>query len=101
MQFDTTINPMQFNIAVSEEDGHMELVIVTGTFLQVGPGQALPIPIGIYRTPFPSTQAAQDFYTEFGKAIAEMPDDPKKSDILVAGNVNQANQMAEQLGKLR
>lgn len=101
MQFDTTINPLQFNIAVSEDDGHLEFVVVSGTLLPVGPGQMMPLPIGIYRLPFPSKESAKEFLEQMGKAIEAMPDDKPKSDLVVANNVQQANQMAEQINKFK
>lgn len=98
MQFDTTINPLQFNIAVSETDGHLEFVIVTGTLLPVPQGM-LPLPIGVYRVPFPTKASAEEFYEQLGKALEEVPEDKKDSGLVIANNVNQVNQMAEEINR--
>ena len=99
MQSDTTLNPLQLNITLSQEDGHLEFVIVTGTLLPVGNGQAMPLPLSVYRLPFPTKSSVQEFHEQLGKALAEMEDDKPKSDIIVPNNMQQANQMAESLKK--
>jgi hypothetical protein len=100
MQFDTTITPLQFNIAVSEEDNHLEFVVVSGTLLNMGGGQALPVPIGIYRLPFPTKESAKEFHTQLGKAIEAMPDDTPQSDIMIANSIGQVNDLAKQMDKI-
>ena len=100
MQFDTTINPLQFNIAISEDDGHLEFVVVTGTLINLGQGQMLPLPLGVYRLPLPNKGSAQEFYEQLGKAIDKMPEDKPQSNITIASSVSEANHLAESMGKL-
>ncbi len=73
MQFDTTIMPLQFNLAISEDDGHLEFVIVTGTIMPTGNGQGIPLPLGIYRLPFPTKGAVKDFMSSLGKPLKRCP----------------------------
>ncbi len=101
MQFDTTVNPLQINVVLSEEDGHLEILVVSGTLLPVSPEQVIPIPIGIYRVPLGSKKTATSLVEQLQKAIDEMPDDQPKSDLIIPSNTDQANAIASQLSALK
>lgn len=97
MQSETTLHPMQISMAVAEEDGHLEVIVLTGVLFPVGPSQVLPIPSALFRVPFPSKKAAKEFHENLGKAIDAMAEDPATSDLIIASDVNQANRMAQQI----
>ena len=94
--FDSTLQAL--NVEVVGAEDHVQLVIVIGLVLPVGPGQAVPVPAGVVRVPM-SKAAAEARGQDLLDAAADLPDAPKPSGLVVANSlagVDQAVQQAEQ-----
>lgn len=81
--FDVKLQAFQFDIAVDEAQGLVEIVSTVGFLLPVGPNQMAPIAIGVVRQPMAKDTALQ-YADELRKAGEACPDPPKQSNIEVA-----------------
>ena len=87
-------------------EDHMELVFITGIAIPVGMGpsgpQFVPIQDGVYRVPM-RKETAIDFANKILETADELPDteQQKSSDILVASNMNDVQNVARQAQQFR
>jgi hypothetical protein len=79
---------------------HLELAFTLGILIPVSPGKAIPAPAGRIRIPL-SKESAIDLAMNITTAAEGLPDTPKKSDLLIANDLNQAENVAKQANAFR
>jgi hypothetical protein len=87
--------------AVADDD-HVTLLVQPALLLPVGPGQAMPLPIGVVRMPISKDQALA--HAEAIKTAAENVDDSKqkaKSDLVIANSMQGVDEAARQAQQFR
>lgn len=95
--FDVTLQAINHGVVVNEESGNAQLVFTIAVMFPVGPGQAAPIPVGNVRFP-----ADRNLLEEYSKELAQAAEKlPKKSDLVTAQSVSEAERAAEFARNLR
>lgn len=95
---------MSADVATGED--HLQLVFATAMALPVGIGpqgpQYMPVQDGLYRVPM-RKETAIEYAQKILDAAEELPDSeqPKSSDILVASNMNDVQNVARQAEQFR
>jgi hypothetical protein len=99
--FDTTLRVGEASLQpIEDENGNVyeaQLVLGTITLLPVGPGQAVPMPIGAYRVPL-NRDAIKALYEQFGQALEVIKERP---NIAIAGSMDGVEQAAQAQQGLR
>lgn len=78
-----------------ENEDHIQLALVVGAVIPVSPQQGMPLPLGVLRVPL-GKKAATEKGKEILEAAERLPAEQKHSDILIASDMRQAENVARQ-----
>lgn len=91
--FDATLSVADMKIGVEEGANHLEIMVTLGIGIPTPQG-IMPLPAGVLRIPLDRNQSEQ-----LSKALAEastqLAEPAKQSDIIIAGNMAQADRAAK------
>ena len=100
MSFETTLQVIGMEVQATPDESRVDLVIMPGIMIPVGPEQVIPVPAGLYRVPM-GKAAALKHGQELLDAAEAMPDPKPDSGLVVANNLTAVEKAAQQARKLR
>ncbi len=94
MFFDVSIQPLKFDFVSVPEESHLIIQVVTGMVLPGPQGQKGVLPAGAIKIPIGREQAIATA-KEMLEAAEALPEPPPESDLVVVGDMSQADQIAQ------
>lgn len=94
MFFDTSIQAFDIQIIPIEEDSHLILQFLLGLVVPGPQGQKGVLPAGAIKVPI-GREMAINKAKELLEAAEALPEPKPESDLIIAGNMDQAQQVAD------
>lgn len=95
--FDATLQAI--SVEVHPQEDHVQVATVVGIAIPVAPGQAMPVPAGIFRV-LMGKEAAIRHANELLDAAENLPDPQKPSGIVVANSLAGVDTAVKQQDQL-
>lgn len=94
--YDTTFQTLDLQVA--QTDSALQLIIAVGSVIPTPQGPA-PLPAGVHRYHV-SKEVALNYAQQIITAAEQLPDTPKPSDLIIAGNLGDVDKAAQDISRV-